>query len=337
MKILDPVEIKNVAFKNRVVMAPVVRFGFPSRDGIMGEKLMKDYLDRADKGIGLIICQALHVSEEYTAEDRAGVYSDRHTGYLAQLAEAHHKNETRFFAQLNINGFGFYRNDSEDVNRLTKKELIRIRDAFIRGAEICKKAGLDGIELHGAHTFFLNMMASPRSNRRQDVYGGDPAGRLTLVKEITEGIRSFTGDRFIVSYRMGWGESLDADVETARTLERMGIDMLHVSFGIPRDRKLELPADFDYNDVVYTGCHVKKHVTIPVICVNGIRTLRRGNALIENNCCDFAAYGMPFLADPGFLEKSLEDMDYKPCLECSGCQWFMNGEKCPLYPQNYNL
>lgn len=335
--IFSPIQIKNVTFGNRIVMAPVVRFGFPSHDGIMGEKLIEDYLSRADKKVGLIISQALTVSADYNTSSRiggtsggAGAYSDEHIGYLSKIADAYHKNGTIFFAQLALPGFGFYDDNSKDINKLTPKELFKIRDSFIRGADICRRAGLDGIELHGAHSFFLNMMASIAANKRQDNYGGDLTERLTLVKEITEGIKSFAGNHFIISYRMGWGDSLDTDVQTAQALEGIGMDMLHISHGIPRDRRLKLPAGFPYNDTVYTGCHVKKHVHIPVICVNHIQTLGRGNALIESGSCDFVAYGKPFLADSGFIERSLTDSNYKPCLECRSCQWFINGEKCPV-------
>jgi len=327
--IFSPIQVKNVHFINRIVMAPMVRFGFPSRNGIMGEKLLQDYVGRADKEMGLMISQALYVSDEYGISDRAGAYSEYHIGYLKKIAESCRKYDTRFFAQLSLPGFGFYYENSKDINKLAKQELVKIRDWFIRSAEICKKAGLDGIELHGAHAFFLNMMASSHSNKRMDTYGGDIIGRLTFVKEITEAIKSYAGDRFIVAYRMGWGDDLDIDVQTAQALENIGVDMLHVSSGIPRNRKLQLPANFEYNDVVYTGCHIKKHVNIPVIVVNGIKTLGRGNALIENNSCDFVAYGKPFLADADFIKHSIKDNNYKPCLECSECKWFTNGEKCP--------
>jgi len=327
--IFTPFQVKNVHFPNRIVMAPMVRFGFPSERGVMGEKLLHEYLGRADKGIGLIVSQALSVSTEYEIPGGAGAYSQRHIDNLQKIAEACHKSGTRFFAQLALAGFSFHDKNSADVNKLTKKDLVKIRDEFIRGANICKKAGLDGVELHGAHTFFLNMMASSHSNRRQDEYGGDLAGRLTLAKEIVEAVKSVADDGFIVSYRMGWGDDLDVDIQIAQALEKIGVDMLHVSTGIPQERKLQLPADFEYNDVVYTGCQVKKHVAVPVIVVNGIKTLGRGNTLVEKSCCDFVAYGRPFLADSDFVEHSKEKSGYTPCFECPSCKWFTDSEKCP--------
>jgi len=329
--IFSPIQVKGVNFANRIVIAPMVRFGFPSVNGVMGEKLLRDYLGRADKGIGLMISQALSVSAEYEIPGGAGAYSEQHIRHLSKIAEACHKNGTRFFAQLALAGFSFYDKSSKDVNALTKEELTKIRDDFIRGADICKRAGLDGIELHGAHTFFLNMMSSSHSNRRQDEYGGGLVQRLTFVKEIVEAVKGFSGDHFIVSCRMGWGDSLDVDIQTAQALEKIGFDMLHVSTGIPRDRKLQLPVDFEYNDVVYTGCQIKKRVNIPVIAVNNIKTLDRGNTLIERNCCDFAAYGKPFLADSDFVRHSHEKHGYTPCFECRECKWYTDSEKCPAH------
>lgn len=327
--VLSPLQVKKVRFANRIVMAPMVRFGFPSEAGVMGEKLMHEYLERADQNIGLMISQALSVSERWEIKDDAGAYSDRHIEYLSEHADTCHRHDTRFFAQLALGGFGFYNNDSEDVNTLTEGELAEIRDSFVRAAERCRKAGLDGVELHGAHTFFLNMMASPHSNKRQDSYGGDLEGRLALARGIVEGIKAFARDDFLISYRMGWSDSLEEDARTAQALESIGVDIIHVSTGIPQGRVLARPEGSEFNDVVFTACYVKKHVHVPVIAVNGIKTLRRGNELIESGCCDLVAYGRPFLADPGLVTRSLKNLDHEPCLECKRCQWFTDGEKCP--------
>ena len=327
--VMSPIKVKNVDFKNRVVMAPMVIFGLTSENGVMEPELVDHYLKRAGTGIGLMISQALSVSSENMISGGAGAYSDSHINYLSKIKEACHENGTRFFAQLAYPGFSYYDTRSKDVNELTKKDIAKIRDEFINGAKVCKNAGLDGIEMHGAHTFFLNMMASPQSNKRGDEYGGDINGRLFLLKEIVDGIKDFAGDDFIISYRMGWNDNIDLDIKTVQAMENIGLDMLHVSSGIPGDRKLEIPADFPYNEVVYTGCQIKKHVNIPVIVVNDIRTMNRGTYLLENDLCDFVAYGRPFLADENFMAESIVDPAYDPCLRCKRCHWFENIDKCP--------
>ncbi|WP_033166278.1 NADH:flavin oxidoreductase [Clostridium sp. KNHs205] len=337
LKVYNSLQIKNIVLKNRIVMAPMVRFGYTGQQGIMSEKLLQHYLNYADKGIGLIISQALTVTPGAKVSDRAGAYSDEHIGYLRELAKEYHKNDTVFLAQLAFPGFGFYDTETGDVNELTINELERIRDQFINAARICRDAGLDGIELHGAHTYFLNMMASELANKRTDRYGGGITGRLTLVKEIIEGIKSFSDDNFILAYRMGWGESLEIDTATAQALEDLGIDLLHVSAGIPQDRRLQLPDDFSFNDIVYTGSYVKEHVNIPVIVVNDIKTLDRGNTLIESNLTDLVAYGKPFLADESFVINSSGNLNFKSCMECRKCQWFIDGEKCPARKKPDNL
>ncbi len=315
-------------------MAPMIRFGLTSEDGVMEPKLMDHYLKRASTGIGLMISQALSVTPEKTIPTGAGAYSNTHTGYLSKIKEKCHENGTRFFAQLAYPGFSYYDSSLDNINQLREGDIFKIRDEFINGAEICKKAGLDGIELHGAHGFFLNLIASPRSNKREDRYGGDINRRLFLLKEIVDGIKDFAGDNFIISYRMGWNENLDMDIKTAKAIEDMGIDMLHISSGIPGNRKIDMQWDFPYNEVVYTGCQIKKHVNIPVIVVNDIRTINRGNYLLEDNLCDFVAYGRPFLADENFMAKSSVDPAYDPCLRCKTCEWFENGDKCPIQIKN---
>lgn len=333
MKIFDSIKIKNLIFKNRIVMAPMVPFGLPiNSDGTMGKELINHYLQRVSNEMGLMISQSLSVTatpvtSKTLIDGGVGVYSDIHKVYLSQLAEACHKKGINFFAQLAYPSVGY--NNGDSIVELTESDIENIITEFVRSAKICKQAGCDGIELHGANGFFLNMFACPLSNKRHDQYGGNINGRLLLTKKIVKEIQAFTDDNFIISYRMGWNDNLENDIQTAQALEQIGIDLLHVSFGIPSNRELETPEDFPYNSIVYTGTQVKKHIQIPVIVVNDIRTLNRGNILIENGVCDFVAFGKPFLADKEFLTKSLGNYNFNPCLSCKNCQWFRNGEKCP--------
>lgn len=301
--IFTPLKVKEIEFKNRIVMAPMANFNLPSKDGVMGDKLLQYYLDYTDKEIGLIILQALFVMPSF--QNMPWAFEKEHMVPLRKIAEEAHRNGSMIFPQLLMNGKEFEHKGG--INGLSTEELEHIRDCFIHSAKLFKEAGYDGIELHGAHELFLNQVSSGYTNRRTDRYGRDTEGRLTLAKEIIKGIKAFAGEDFIVSYRMGATFYLDDDVEVAKILEKAGLDMLHVSFGISDAYRIPMPKEFAaYNPVAYAGCYIKKHMNIPVIVVNDIRTLQRGNLLLERGDCDFVAYGRPFLRDSSFVLHSKE-------------------------------
>ena len=332
--IYSKIQIKDVTFPNRIVMAPMVRFGYTNVGGVMYERLINDHLSRSGCGAGLVITEALYVTTNtmITPEYiwRAGAYSDEHIPYLRRLADSYHAGSSVLFAQLAHPGFSYGDPVARDINCISVQEIETIRDGFISAAVRCKLAGFDGVELHGAHTFFLNCFASATANLREDRYGGELSGRLTLIREIIQGIREQAGEDFLISYRMGWTENRPCDIETAKALEQLGLDLIHISTGIPEQREIHIPEDFDYNEVVYTASYIKDKLTIPVTAVNQIRTIRRGSILIEHGYADFAAFGKPFLADTGFAVRAINDPEYMPCLECPGCRWFTDGSSCPV-------
>jgi 2,4-dienoyl-CoA reductase-like NADH-dependent reductase (Old Yellow Enzyme family) len=336
MNIFAPITIKDVQFQNRVVMPPMVPFGMPQLpSGAMSDTVLSHYLNRAANGMGLMIIQALSVTTKAPNDGGVGVYADEHMSFLHTIAAACHERGTKLFAQLAYPSIGYQNGDS--VNSLAADDLAKITDEFVRAALRCKKAGCDGIELHGAHGFFLNMFASPLANRRTDSYGGDLEGRLRLARDIIAGIRPFLDDHFILSYRMGWNDDLETDIQTAQALEALGVELLHISSGIPAGRYTVVADGFPYNSIVFTGTQIKKHVKAPVMVVNDIRTLNRGTALLENGLCDFVAFGRPFLADPSFYANSLLNRDYQPCLRCKTCRWFVNGDSCPAVRRSSKL
>ncbi len=328
VRIWEKFQLGNVTFQSRIVMAPMVPFGITQEEnGALSEAGIRHYTVRAQEGLGLMISQALAVSDKAAMNGGAGAFSDAHIPGLRAVADACHEKDIRFFAQLSYPGPGYGNGGS--IMDFSEDDLRVIGADFVRAARRCADAGCDGVELHGAHSYFLNMLASSVANRRTDAYGGDLDGRLRLVAEIVEGIRGFAGPDFIVSYRMGWTRDLEGDAETARALVARGIDLLHVSSGIPSDRPAFRPAEFPYGEITYAGARVKKNVDVPVTVVGGIATLNRGNALVEDGLCDFVAYGKPFLADGAFVTHSRADGDAKPCLTCRPCKWFENGSLCP--------
>lgn len=328
MKLFNPFLIKNVAFDNRIVIAPMVPFGIARLSNFaMSNPLLTHYSQLARNAAGLLVTQSLSVTPHPVHDSGVGIFHKDHIPALRTVVQACHSYNTRLFAQLAYPSTGFYQGDS--ILGLSALELDTIAKQFIQAAWRCKQAGCDGIELHGANSFFLNMLAAPASNQRTDHYGGSLENRLRLVKTIVDGIREFSDENFILSYRMGCTNDPATDIQTAQALQRMGVELIHACSGISSSSRLAVPPGFGFNAVVFMATVVAKHLDIPVIAVNNISTLRRGNDLVEAGQCEFAAYGKPFLADPEFLVHAKENIDYQPCLNCGRCQWFVDGSHCP--------
>ena len=63
---------------------------------------------------------------------------------------------------------------------MTTDDMARVRDGFVQAAKRAVRAGIDAIELHGAHGYLLHSFISPISNRRSDGYGGSLDGAHAL-------------------------------------------------------------------------------------------------------------------------------------------------------------
>jgi 2,4-dienoyl-CoA reductase-like NADH-dependent reductase (Old Yellow Enzyme family) len=85
---------------------------------------------------------------------------------------------------------------------LTTAEVERLRDDFVAAAVRSEKAGFDGVELHGAHSYILCAFLSPETNQRTDQYGGSPDNRARLLLEIIDGVRAQTRKDFQLGVRL---------------------------------------------------------------------------------------------------------------------------------------
>ena len=318
--IYTPLKIKGKELKNRIVLGPAEREGYSYDDAIMGEEVVQEYVTLAENNIGLIIFQALVVSQksiDYTGWAMAGAFKRENLEPLKRIAEAAHRNGSVFIVQLG-SGYPY-------SNSWTTEEMDEFLNQFLAGAQLCIDAGVDGIEIHGCHDLTLGQIVDPYKNRRTDKYSNG----LDFVREIVEFTRNNAPDDFIISYRMGCSFDWEADIRLAKAIEEMGIDILNVSYGAVRKYPTGIPAGYEYSEVTFAASLIKKHVSVPVIAGIGIETIRRGDRLIRDGDADLASYAKPFLADPLFATKSLDDPDYRPCLSCRMCWWGSDGHRCP--------
>jgi len=340
--------------KNRIVMPPMVCFGFAGGDGLVTPKNIEHYEARAKGGAGLIVVEATCVHPEgRLSPNQLGLWADEQIEGFHKLANVCHQFGAKIMVQLHSAGLmvskgvnlspvapSNYTGTSRmggkiSARELTLPEISSIQGYFEAAAIRAKAAGLDGVELHGAHGYLISQFFSPRVNQRQDRYGGNLDSRTRFASEIIGKIRAAVGPDFIISCRIGCNEpDLDSSIRIAQNLEAAGLDLLHVSTGLDTGPGVEqvpfpVPDGFSFNWVVYGGTEIKKKVKIPIIAVNGIRTPEQADYLIEKNLADLAAIGKGLLVNPDWANQAQEHLEVSTCLDCKVCAYFRPGGVCP--------
>ncbi len=342
--LFSELRLKGKIIKNRLVLPPMVTPHYTGADGIVTPRSIDHYTQRAANGSGMMIVEATAVQEDgRLALYQFGLWDDKFIPGLREIANLIKAAGSLALIQLHHAGLvspeavaPYCKGPTADPanprsQALYAEEISGIQEAFISAALRARKAGFDGVELHGAHGYLLNQFASSYFNKRTDEYGGSIAGNLKLATDIIYGIRKKTGEDFIIGYRMGANSPLLEDgIAIAKHLEPAGIDLLHVSHGglllnLPRP-----PKEFAYNWIVYCGTVIKPEVSVPVIVVNEIKTAERASWLIEHGHADLVAIGRPMLADPQWTKHVQDNQPINVCSSCKPrCRWYQSSELCP--------
>ncbi len=264
VKLFEPVKIKGVEIKNRIVMPPMRTDLASVDDDMVTERLIDYYVERAKGGAGLIIVEH---AEVLPLVSRAGAWKplyigeDRRIPQLKRLVEAVHEHGAKVAIQLlhwgrifskeitghesvapsSIPAGVFYQADTPISNykpkELSIKEIKELAGKFADGAERAKEAGFDLVEMHFGHGYLVHLFFSPYTNKRTDEYGGNVEGRARFACEILQRAREKVGGDYPISVRISGDEFLDGGLtldETkiiARMLENAGADVIHVSAG----------------------------------------------------------------------------------------------------------
>ncbi|OQV06982.1 hypothetical protein CLAIMM_11478 [Cladophialophora immunda] len=124
-----------------------------------------------------------------------------------------------------------------DPHEATHEEIRTIIDAFAHAAEYIEKAGFDGMEVHGAHGFFLSSFLNVRTNIRTDQYGGSIQNRMRIYEELEVAIRKRVSRTFILGIKINSVEFQESDLsvedaaKVCRMLEAHRFDFVELSGG----------------------------------------------------------------------------------------------------------
>ena len=344
-RIFEKGYIRGREVKNRIVLPALAgSVGIP--DGMLGDDKIAYYTERAKYGVGIIITEAMIVSQD-TGMSLANMerFTDiRNDFQLEKLAHSIHRYDSLIFAQLLHAGREAMVHP--EFNRellgpsaipecdwmgtpraLTHDEIIALEEDFLNAALNCAKAGLDGVELHGAHGYLINQFMSPRANQRTDEYGGSFENRMRFATNIFKKIRAAVPDKFIIGIRINGDDCIEggitnADaVEMAKYLEKLGFDYLNVSCG---SYSAGMNVDPSQMPPLWKNSYilpVKQAVSIPVFAVNTVKTPAIAEQALESGAGDYVCIGRGLMAEPEFVEKARSGRanEVHNCLGCNHC------------------
>lgn len=322
-KALEPITIGNLTLKNRIIHPSMCVF-FCDQDGYINDILTEYVRERARGGVGLIIMPGSPHGK--VGPGRPAISDNSYIPGWRKLADMVHSYDAKLFCQLHPAKFQAGRGYAiEDMNDFTEEYIDALIESYADGAVRCRIAGVDGVEIHGAHAHEVAQFMSPFYNHRTDKYGGSTEARALFATKIVRRIKEKAGSDYPLCFRISGdehvpgGRKIDETVEIAKMLVAAGADMIHVSCGMPESEYM-ISASMDVENMfnVVNAQKVKEAVNVPVVAVNRITCIEEADQVIESGAADLCAMARANLADPDMVAKA-EGRVPGPVRRCVGC------------------
>ncbi|WP_347139604.1 alkene reductase [Paracoccus sp. SSK6] len=323
--LFDPLQIGPLTLKNRIVMAPLTR----SRAGaerVPNTMMAEYYAQRA--GAGLILSEATSVTPMGVGyADTPGIWNDAQVEGWKLVTKAVHDAGGLIMLQLwhvgRISDPMFLdgnlpvapsaikpagtvslvrpKKEYETPRALETEEIPGIVQAYRKAAENAKRAGFDGVEIHGANGYLIDQFLQDKTNRRTDRYGGSIENRARFLEEIADAVIGVWGADCVGLHLSPRGDDHDMGDSDPRAL------FTHVARRM-RDRGLaficlrERLADDSLLDDI-------KAAFGGIVIANEALTRDSAEDLIRTGPADAAAFGKDFIATPDLPRRFREGLD----------------------------
>jgi 2,4-dienoyl-CoA reductase-like NADH-dependent reductase (Old Yellow Enzyme family) len=326
--LFDPLKVGDLTLKNRIVMAPLTR----ARSGVErtpGPMVAQYYAQRASAG--LILSEATSVTPMGVGYvDTPGIWSDEQVEGWKLTTKAVHDKGGLIFLQLwhvgrisdpslldgrpPVSASAIAAKGDVSLLRpkrpypvpraLSVEEIAEVVEAYRKGAENAKRAGFDGVELHGANGYLLDQFLQDGSNKRTDAYGGSIENRARLMLEAVDAAISVFGpDRVGLhiaprgdSHDMGDSDLLATFTYVARAMKQRGL-----AFLCARERVAD--------DSI--GPKLKAEFGGVYIANEGL-TAQTAQALLDAGHADAVAFGKDFISNPDLPERIRSGAELTP-------------------------
>jgi 2,4-dienoyl-CoA reductase-like NADH-dependent reductase (Old Yellow Enzyme family) len=266
MNLFDPLQIRDISFRNRIAVSPMCEYS--SEDGFANDWHLVHLGSRAVGGAGAVLTEANAVLPEgRISPSDLGIWKDAHIENLArtvrfvrqqgavagtQLAHAGFKASTpapwlNQKTPVSADAGGWrpifsstgkpFTPDSIPPEALSPAGIARIAQAFAEAARRALEAGFELVEIHAAHGYLLHEFLSPLVNTRTDEYGGSFEKRTRMLREVIASVRQVWPERLPLWLRISasdWTEggwTIEDSIALVRLVKPLGVDLIDASSG----------------------------------------------------------------------------------------------------------
>lgn len=339
MDLFSPLRLGAYELKNRIVMAPMARARCD--DNRVPTVMMGDYYSQRVSA-GLIITEASSVSPLSVSRPHASaIYGADHAAGWRQVAEAVHTAGGLIFQQI------YHLGRKSDPSRmpdglapvapsaiaakgsvkglngpvdfavpraLETGEIPGVVAEFRAGAENSRRAGMDGVEIHGANAYLVDQFLRDGANKRDDAYGGSVVNRSRFMAEVVSAaIDVFGPDRVGIrlSPHVVADGICDSDpaalyAHAANVLNELGVAYIHlIEATLPGAAQAPPAGSRPIMEVM------REHYKGPLI-VNNSYDKQRAMDVIASGKADAVAFAVPYIANPDLVERLRRDAPLNP-------------------------
>ncbi|EMP55287.1 FMN oxidoreductase [Marinobacter santoriniensis NKSG1] len=295
--------------------------------------LVRLYRAWAEGGAGLSITGNVMIDRKHIGEPQNVVVEDESDlGLLTAWAEAGKVGGGQIWVQLNHPGKQSPRMLNPDPvspsaipfrkelqgmfatpRELTPAEIEDIVERFARGAAVAKKAGFDGVQIHGAHGYLVSQFLSPHHNQRTDEWGGSAEKRRRFVLAVYRAIREACGPDFNVGIKLNsadfqrGGFTEEESLAVIDSLASEGIDLVEISGGNYENPAMAKGGDSGRvkestraREAYFLAFaeQVRARVAVPLMVTGGFRTAEGMAQALESGATDLVGLARPLVVEP---------------------------------------
>jgi anthraniloyl-CoA monooxygenase len=336
-----PFRVRGIELANRVCVSPMAQYR--AENGTPKEWHFVHYAERAKGGAGLVFTEMTCVSPEgRISPGCTGLYVPEHETAWKRIVDfVHAETDAKIAIQLGHSGakgstqLGWEESDAplktgnwpvlaasavawspenQMPREMSRADMDKIRDEFVRSTEMAARIGFDWLELHYAHGYLMSSFITPLTNRRTDEYGGSLENRMRFPLEVFRAVRKAWPDDKPISVRISAHDWVGPDgvrpqdaVEIARFLIEAGVDLIDVSAGQTSTRARPV-----YGRMFQTpfSDRIRNEAGVATLAVGNIYEPDHVNSILMAGRADLVCLARPHLSDPYWTLHAAAELRY---------------------------